>query len=99
MSFSGSSSATSASFDLRADGTFSGYAIASLRSTSDGSTASAGSGGSNSGTWALNGYSLVLTYADGRVVRGVTVPFDDEKTEVYPDRFYFGATLYKKQSS
>lgn len=98
MTFSGSSAATSSSLDLRGDGTFTGASAASLQSASDESVASAGSHGTNSGSWQLDGYSLVLTYDDGRTARGITFPFDDSETPVYPDRFYFRGTMYKKQS-
>jgi hypothetical protein len=96
-SFSGSSAATSNALDLRADGTFTGESVTSLRSTSDGSDVSAGSRGDHSGTWKLDGYSLVMQYNDGRTARGITFPFDDEETPVFPDRFYFSGVMYKKR--
>lgn len=96
MSFGGGSAATSRTLELRDDGTFRGAVAASLQSTSDGSSVSAGSTGSHEGTWKLDGYSLVLDYSDGRTARGIAFPFDDESTPVYPDRFYFGGTLYRK---
>ncbi len=98
VSFSGSSSATSNSLDLRDDGSFTGESVASLSSRSSESAVTAGSSSDHSGTWKLDGYTLVLTYSDGRTRRGVTFPFDDEKTPVYPDRFYFAGTMYKKLS-
>lgn len=97
VSFSGSTAMTSNTLELRADGTFDGFSIASLRSTSTESDVSAGGQSDRSGTWKLEGYSLVLQYQDGRTVRGITFPFDDEETPVYPDRFYFSGTMYKKQ--
>lgn len=96
VSFSGSYAATSNSLDLKADGTFTGESVASLRSDSRESSVSAGSQGTTGGTWKRDGYALVFTYNDGRVVRGVTFPFDDEETAVFPDRFYFAGTMYKK---
>lgn len=95
--FSGSSTLTSTTLELHDDGTFSGESLASFRSESDESVATGGSQGNHAGTWKLDGYSLVLTYADGRTVRGIAFPFDDEKTPVYPDRFYFAGTMYKKE--
>ena len=38
-----------------------------------------------------------LTGGDGKVVRGITFPYDDEKTKVQPDRLFFAGTMYKKQ--
>jgi hypothetical protein len=99
VSFGGGSSLTSRELNLKPDGTFSGATAASISSASDESVVSAGSHGGISGKWELHGYALVLTYDDGKVVRGVTFPFDDEKTPVYPDRFYFAGTRYKKLSS
>jgi hypothetical protein len=99
VSFGGGSSITSRELNLMTDGTFTGAAAASISSASDGSVARAGSHGGIAGKWELHGYALVLTYADGTVVRGVTFPFDDEKTPVYPDRFYFAGTMYKKLAS
>lgn len=96
-SFAGTRGATSRSFDLRDDGTFSGGSVATLQSASRESVASAGSSGDHSGTWELDGYALVLEYDDGRTARGVVFPLDDDDTPVRPDRFYFAGTLYKKQ--
>jgi hypothetical protein len=92
VTFSGNYAATSKTLDFRQDGTFTGEAIASLRSQSDKSTVSGGSQGTSAGTWQLDEYTLILTYPDGKVVRGISFPFGDEKTE----RFYFGGTMYKK---
>lgn len=96
--FGGTYASASRTFDLRGDGTFSGESAASLRAASSESVASAGSTGKSSGKWQLDGYALTFTYDDGRVVRGVTFPYDDEKTEVRPDRFYFAGTMYRKLS-
>ena len=97
VTFSGSSAATSNALDLRADGTFSGESVASLRSTSNESDVSAGGSSNHSGSWKLDGHTLVLQYKDGRTARGITFPYDDEETPVYPDRFYFAGTMYKKR--
>ncbi len=96
MSFSGGSSMTSRSLELHEDGTFTGGAAATISAASSGSVATAGGHGKTGGKWELKGYALILNYDEGTVVRGVTFPFDDEKTPVYPDRFYFAGTMYKK---
>lgn len=92
VSFSGSRAANSSTLDLREDGTFSRAGVASLQSGSGESEVSAGAQSESSGTWKLRGHTLTLTYGDGKVARGITFPFDDEKTR----RFYFGGTMYKK---
>lgn len=96
MSFGGGSTTASRTLDIRPDGTFDQSSAATIQSESDESVASAGSSGATSGRWRLDGYTLTLTYGDGKVVRSICFPFDDEKTPVFPDRFYFGRTLYKK---
>lgn len=96
VSFSGSNSAAVHGLELRPDGTFSGESIATFSSKSDGTEMRTGAQGSHSGQWKLDGYVLTFTYDDGKVVRGITFPFDDEKTPVYPDRFYFSGVMYKK---
>jgi hypothetical protein len=96
LSFSGSYAASSRTLDLRGDGTFGWDAAAFLSTASAESEASAGSTGSVTGTWELDGYSLQLTDSTGKVVRGIAFPFDDEATPVFPDRFYFSGVLYAK---
>jgi hypothetical protein len=92
----GTSASASRTLELKEDGTFTGATAASLRSESSESVASTGSTGRNAGKWKLEGYSLVLTYDDGSEARGITFPYDDEKTPVNPDRFYFAGTMYRR---
>ena len=99
LSFSGSSAITSRSLDIRADHTFQRSGVASLRSASNESVASTGATSESSGSWSLQGYVLTLTFGDGKVMKGIAFPFDDEETPVYPDRFYFNGTLYKNQAA
>lgn len=98
MSFGGGYAAAAQTLEINADGTFRRDATASFRNESDESVATAGSTGSSAGTWHLDGYTLTLTFGDGKTQRGVCFPFDDEKTPIYPDRFYFGQILFKKLS-
>lgn len=97
VSFSGNYAATSNTLEIREDGTFRQSGVSSFRTTSNDSTVSTGGSGNDSGQWSLDGYSLTLTYENGKSVRGVSFPFDDEETPVKPDRFYFAGTMYKKQ--
>lgn len=96
VSFSGSYAATSQTFEIRADGTFTRDAAATLASEAADPSITAGSSGTTAGRWVLDGYTLTMTYANGEIVRGVAFPFDDAETDVYPDRFYFAGTLFKK---
>lgn len=96
VSFGGGTTIAVATLDLREDGTFTRSGAASSTSNTSESNVTVGGSSTNTGKWALEGYSLIFTYDDGRVERGVTFPFDDEETPVFPDRFYFAGTLYKK---
>jgi hypothetical protein len=87
----------SRSITLRGDGTYERGGVSSFKSTGEGSEVSVGGSSENSGKWELSGYSLTLTERDGKVVRGIAFPFDDEATPVKPDRFFFAGTMYKKQ--
>lgn len=58
---------------------------------------SAGGRGGSTGTWKAAGYSLLLTDRSGKLVRGITFPYDDTATPVYPDRLFFNGTMYKRQ--
>jgi hypothetical protein len=94
--FGGNTAVTSNVIDLAADGTFRGASAGSIRSESDESVVSGGGTADHAGRWELDRYSLVLTYGDGRTVRGITFPYDDDSTPVNPDRFYFAGIMYRK---
>ncbi|KAA9339569.1 hypothetical protein F0P96_02855 [Hymenobacter busanensis] len=88
---------TSNTIRLNADGTFSRDGVASVKSVSSESTVSGGSQSKNAGRWQWQGYYLTLTDGTGKTTRGITFPFDDEKTKVFPDRLYFNGTMFKRQ--
>jgi hypothetical protein len=94
-SISGASS--SSSIDLRADGTYAQSGAGSVSSRTSESTVTAGGTSQGGGRWQLNGYTLTLTDGQGKVTQGITFPYDDPKTAVYPDRFYFMGTMYNKK--
>lgn len=101
--FSSGSGSTSGSvartLTLRDDGTFSLTGAASVSATSRESRASGGASGSlSSGTWKTSTYSLTLTDTSGRAKRAVAFPWDDEKTPVYPDQFYFDGIMWKRRN-
>lgn len=92
ISVGGGSAATARTLDLRGDGTFGQSSAGSVSARSSESIVSGGSSGATAGTWELDDYTLTLTYADGSVVRGVSFPYNDGKSE----RFFFNGTMYKR---
>ncbi|MCC2545169.1 hypothetical protein LJY25_01820 [Hymenobacter sp. BT175] len=88
---------TSNTLKLNPDGTFSRDGVASVRSVSTESTVSGGAQSKNAGRWQWQGYYLTITDGTGKTTRGITFPYDDAKTKVYPDRLYFNGTMYKRQ--
>lgn len=101
--FSSGSGSTSGSVArtlvLRDDGSFSLSGAASVSATSRESRASAGASGNiASGTWKAATYSLTLTDSSGQAKRGIAFPWDDEKTPVYPDQFYFDGIMWKRRN-
>ena len=79
--------------DLRADGSFASGGISSFKTGG----ATTGGQSATTGKWTLAGYVLTLTTGDGKVVRGITFPLDDEKTAIQPDRVFFSGTSYLKK--
>lgn len=101
--FSSGTSSTSGSvartLTLRDDGTFSLTGAASVSASSRASRVSAGASGNiASGTWKASTYSLTLTDSSGQSKRAVAFPWDDEKTPVYPDQFYFDGIMWKRRN-
>jgi hypothetical protein len=92
-SFNGNSAIVSRSLDIQPGGTFNSEGAATFRSESDESVTKVGGQGSSSGSWRLDGYILTLTYADGKVTRGIAFPYDDDKAH----HFFFAGTMYKKE--
>jgi hypothetical protein len=83
--------------ELHADGTFR-WAGVSFDCTESGSIRiSAGSKDLTIGHWELSGYSLILTNAEGVVLRRIVFPQDDEITVIKPDRMFFGGLMYKRR--
>ena len=91
--------AMSKTLDLREDGTFTWSSIAFVGSESDQTEITAGAQSGTTGQWSLDGHALVLTDESGKEYRGIAFPYDDEKTEVNPDRFFFAGIMYKRQDS
>jgi hypothetical protein len=96
VSFSGSTSSVAKGLELRADGTFRRSGVASINSQTDASRVTAGSTSGSTGTWRAENYALILTDDAGQVFRGISFPYDDEKTPTKPDRLFFAGTMYKK---
>ncbi len=95
-SFSGSTGSVAKTLTLNADGSYTLSSSASISSSSDGSTARAGSTGSNSGTWEAGQYFLTLTGADGSVSRSIAFPFVIKGSEDQPDKIYYGGIMWSR---
>jgi|CXWL01.1.fsa_nt_gi hypothetical protein len=93
VSFSGNSTIVVKALELREDGSFTWEGSASFNT--DGMNT--GGEGTTSGRWLLSGYTLELAADNGKVVRGVSFPQDDEATPVNPDRVYFAGISYAKR--
>lgn len=91
--FSGSSTILVKSLTLNADGSFNWEGTSSF--TND--TVRTGGQSVTTGKWSISGYVLALTADDGKVVRGITFPLDDEATALKPDRMYFSGVSYAKK--
>ncbi len=94
---SGQSVIVSKSLRLDGDGKYAMSGIATLSATSDGTQARVGSENEEQGRWQLDGYILHVTSANGTSTHHIAFPFDDEKTDIYPDRIFVGGTMYKRQ--
>lgn len=96
--YAGNVATISKTLQLRADGTFSWDGLASFKvkgeTTEDTNTAGESA---LAGKWNLSGYVLTLTAGNGEITQGITFPYDNEKTPIKPDRFFFAGTMYKKQ--
>jgi hypothetical protein len=97
LSTGGNHASVSKSLVLREDGTFTWNSVSFLKGESADSVVTAGSEGGTKGKWERDGYSLALTGEDGTTFRGIAFPYDDEKTPVNPDRFFFAGTMYKRR--
>lgn len=94
VTFSGSTSSSASTLDLRPDGTYSQSGIASF---TGGGYSTGSEGAPETGTWSVAGYTLTLRPADGRVVRRIAFPWDSEDTPAYPDRLYAGGLMFVRQ--
>ena len=50
-----------------------------------------------SGTWKLDGLSLILTSNERVTLRRIAFPQDDERTIIRPDNIFFAGVLYKRR--
>ena len=99
--FSSATGSTSGSvartLTLRDDGSYSLSGAGTLSATSRESRVTGGASGMiSSGSWRASTYSLTLTGSAGDVKRSIAFPWDDQKTPVYPDRFYFDGIMWKR---
>jgi hypothetical protein len=82
--------------ELRANGTFR-WAGVSFEGTESGSIRISAGKYLTTGHWELSGYSLILTNAEGVVLRRIVFPQDDVITVIKPDRMFFGGLMYKRR--
>jgi hypothetical protein len=83
--------------ELRADGTFRWAGVSFDCAKSGSIRISVGSKDLTTGHWELSGYSLILTNAEGVILRRIVFPQDDEITVIKPDRMFFGGLMYKRR--
>ncbi len=95
--YSGNVATISKTLNLQPNGTFSWGGLASFKTNGNTTTTRTASESTLAGKWSLSGYVLTLTTNDGQVTKGISFPYDNEKTEIKPDRFFFAGTMYKKQ--
>lgn len=97
-SFGGGAVANSNTLVFRQDGTFARSAIGSIRSTGTDTTVSAGSQSESAGTYAFDGYTLTLAYADGTAGAHTVFAFGDEDGEGRPEYIYRDGTMMRNQA-
>lgn len=97
LSGSGNSVIVSKTLKLGADGKFTWEGVSFVQGTTDQSTLSAGASGATTGNWTLDSYTITLTGSDGKTLRMIAFPYDDEKTPLKPDWMFFGGMMYRKQ--
>jgi hypothetical protein len=90
LSHGGNAVAVAREIELKADGTYEYSAISALKADTKQSTGRASAGGSESGTWTLDGFIMTMT-AGGKTTRKIAFPYDDGESK----RLYLGGTMYK----
>lgn len=100
-SFQGGNSVTGASvssaLELQADGTYRGGFASSISASSDQSKVTVGNSGDSTGRWALSGWVLTLTDAQGHTTRGVAYPIEKNDKTGQVVRFYFNNVAYARR--
>jgi hypothetical protein len=96
LSHGGNSVMTSKTFVFRADGTYTREGVASVKGATSQSVLTGGATGSNAGTWKADGYTIILTGANGTPERKMAFPWSDDDKDP-PNRLYLGGTLLKRQ--
>lgn len=93
----GNSVIVSKAIRFDADGTFTMSGISSLKSTSEGTQASAGSQSEGAGRWKLDGFLLSLTKSDGTSTTYIAIPLFDEADATQIQRLFIGGTVYNRK--
>lgn len=94
MSISGA--AVAKTLTLNADGSYTLSSAASVSSTSDGSTVTAGASGDSAGSWQAGQYSLTLNGSDGSIERAIAFPFSVKGNDEQPEKFYFQGIMWSR---
>lgn len=97
LSHGGNSVMTSHTFVFRADGTYTREGVASVKGATSRSVLTGGATGGEAGTWKADGYTIILTGANGGAAgRKMAFPWSDYDKNP-PNRLYLGGTLLKRQ--
>jgi hypothetical protein len=97
LSNGGNRIAVSKRLELHADGTYRWEGIAFVQGDTPDTTLYGGSAGGSTGTWRVSGNIATLTQSDGKVLRQVVFPYDEEGGAVHPSHLFLGGMLFKKQ--
>jgi hypothetical protein len=96
-SIGGGALSASTTLVFRKDGTFTRGSVASISSTSAGSTISGGAQGQGAGTYAFDGHTLTLTHT-GEAAQTFTVfAFGDKDAAGRPEYIYRDGTMMRRQ--
>jgi hypothetical protein len=82
--------------ELREDGTFKWDGVSFVRAAVE-SEITVTANAVTTGTWKVEGFSLVLTSNENITLRRIAFPQDDEQTIIRPDHLFFAGVLYKRR--
>lgn len=83
--------------ELGEDGAFRWEGVSMVRTAGSETRLVPTSNAVTTGTWKLEGFSLVLISKENLKLRRVAFPQDDEQTIIRPDHLFFAGVLYKRR--